>query len=115
MADLPGEARLVELEDGGVLNVVELGSQKGYPLMLLHGGPGLDHHEFRPWLDPLADMGFRLLYVDERGQGDSPRVDPASLTLQIFAHDIDRLARAMELGAYGVLGQIGRASCRERV
>jgi proline iminopeptidase len=104
MADLPGEARLVELEDGGVLNVVELGSQKGYPLMLLHGGPGLDHHEFRPWLDPLADMGFRLLYVDERGQGDSPRVDPASLTLQIFAHDIDRLARAMELGAYGVLG-----------
>jgi len=79
MADLPGEARLVELEDGGVLNVVELGSQKGYPLMLLHGGPGLDHHEFRPWLDPLADMGFRLLYVDERGQGDSPRVDPASL------------------------------------
>src|SRR5689334_1993520 len=104
MADLPGEARLVELEDGGVLNVVELGSQKGYPLMLLHGGPGLDHHEFRPWLDPLADMGVRLLYVDERGQGDSPRVDPASLTLQIFAHDIDRLAQALELGEYGVLG-----------
>jgi proline iminopeptidase len=104
MADLPGEARLVELEDGGVLNVVELGSQKAYPLMLLHGGPGLDHHEFRPWLDPLADMGFRLLYVDERGQGGSPRVDPASLTLQIFAHDIDRLARAMGLETYGVLG-----------
>jgi pimeloyl-ACP methyl ester carboxylesterase len=49
-------------------------------------------------------MGFRLLYVDERGQGDSPRVDPASLTLQIFAHDIDRLARAMDLEAYAVLG-----------
>ena len=94
----------MELEDGGVLNVVEVGSQSGYPLMLLHGGPGLDHHEFRPWLDPLADMGFRLLYVDERGQGASPRVDPASLTMQVFAHDIDRLARALDLGAYGVLG-----------
>ena len=35
MADLPGDARLVELEDGGVLNVVELGSPKSYPLMLL--------------------------------------------------------------------------------
>ena len=104
MADLPGDARLVELEDGGVLNVVELGSPKAYPLMLLHGGPGLDHHEFRPWLDPLADMGFRLFYVDERGQGGSPRVDPASLTLQVFAHDIDRLARALGIEAFGVLG-----------
>ena len=37
MADLPGDARLVELEDGGVLNVVELGSPKAYPLM------GRDH------------------------------------------------------------------------
>ena len=25
--------------------------------MLLHGGPGLDHHEFRPWLDPLGGHG----------------------------------------------------------
>jgi proline-specific peptidase len=104
MADPPGEAHLVELEDGGVLNVVEVGSKGGYPLMLLHGGPGLDHHEFRPWLDPLGDMGFRLVYVDERGQGASPRVDPASLTLQVFSHDIDRLARALDLDAYGVLG-----------
>jgi proline iminopeptidase len=104
MAEHAGDAKLVELEDGGVLNVVEVGSKNGYPLMLLHGGPGLDHHEFRPWLDPLADMGFRLLYVDERGQGASPRVDPASLTMQVFAHDIDRLARALDLSAYGVLG-----------
>jgi proline iminopeptidase len=95
-------AHLVELEDGGVLNVVELGT--GYPLMLLHGGPGLDHHEFRPWLDPLAEQGFRLIYVDERGQGGSPRVDPTTLSIQVFAHDIDRLARALELDSYAVLG-----------
>ena len=93
---------LVELEDGGVLSVVELGT--GYPLMLLHGGPGLDHHEFRPWLDPLAGYGFRLIYVDERGQGESPRVDPSTLSIQVFAQDIDRLARAMGLDKYAVLG-----------
>ena len=95
-------AHLVELEDGGALNVVELGT--GYPLMLLHGGPGLDHHEFRPWMDPLADQGFRLIYVDERGQGASPRVDPSTLSIQVFAQDIDRLARAMNLDEYAVLG-----------
>ena len=31
------DQRLVELDDGGVLNVVELGS--GHPLVLLHGVP----------------------------------------------------------------------------
>jgi proline-specific peptidase len=95
-------AHLVELEDGGALNVVELGT--GYPLMLLHGGPGLDHHYFRPWLDPLAEQGFRVIYVDERGQGGSPRVDPATLSIQVFAQDIDRLARAMQLDQYAVMG-----------
>ncbi len=95
-------AHLVELEDGGALSVVELGT--GYPLMLLHGGPGLDHHYFRPWLDPLAEQGFRVIYVDERGQGGSPRVDPATLSIQVFAQDIDRLARAMQLDQYAVMG-----------
>ena len=93
MADASG--RLVELEDGVSINVVEVGS--GHPLILLHGGPGLDHHELHPWLDPLAGAGFRLIYVDMRGQGASERVDPSTLTIQVFAQDVDRLARALDL------------------
>jgi proline-specific peptidase len=96
------DPKLVELEDGGVLNVVELGT--GHPLILLHGGPGLDHQEFRPWLDPLAEQGFRLIFVDQRGQGASPRVDPHTLSVSEFARDIDRLARALDLDDYAVLG-----------
>jgi proline iminopeptidase len=99
MAD---DGRLVALDDGGELHVVEHGS--GYPLVLLHGGPGMDHHEFRPWLDPLGDMGLRLIYVDQRGQGGSPRVDPAGLSIRVFAQDIDRLAAALDLAEYAVLG-----------
>ena len=99
---MASDGRLVSLEDGGELFIAEHGS--GYPLMLLHGGPGLDHHEFRPWLDPLGDMGLRLIYVDERGQGQSPRVDPATLSVRGFAQDIDRLAEALELTEYAVLG-----------
>ena len=96
------EGRVVSLDDGGELFIVEHGS--GYPVMLLHGGPGLDHHELKPWLDPLGDMGLRLIYVDERGQGQSPRVDPATLSVRSFAQDIDRLAAALELTEYAVLG-----------
>jgi proline iminopeptidase len=91
----------VTLSDGVSLFVEELGD--GPPLIVLHGGPGLDHSMFRPYLDPLADE-FRLLYVDERGQGRSERVDPSTLSLDVFAHDVDLLAEALELERFALLG-----------
>lgn len=92
---------LVTLPDGYGMFVEQHGD--GFPLILLHGGPGLDHTTFRPWLDPLGDE-FRLLYVDERGQGRSDRVDPATLTLSVWARDVDQLAEALELDRFAVLG-----------
>src|SRR5437016_8595905 len=80
----------VRLPDGDEMFVEEVGS--GFPLIVLHGGPGLDHTMFRPWLDPLGDE-LRLLYVDERGQGRSVRVDPATLSLEVFSRDVDLLSR----------------------
>src|SRR2546423_11327506 len=43
----------VELSDGVRLNIEELG--EGLPLIVLHGGPGLDHAMFRPYLDPRSE------------------------------------------------------------
>jgi proline iminopeptidase len=91
----------VRLADGVSLFVEELGD--GFPLVVLHGGPGFDHSMFRPWLDPLADE-FRVLYVDERGQGRSDRVDAAMLTLEVFARDVDLLAEALRLDGFALLG-----------
>jgi proline iminopeptidase len=91
----------VRLSDGVSLFVEGLGD--GFPLFVLHGGPGFDHSMFRPWLDPLADE-FRVLYVDERGQGRSDRVDPATLTLEVFARDVDLLAEALGLDGFALLG-----------
>ena len=51
--------------------VVERGPADGLPLIVLHGGPGLDHHEFADYLDPVCDNGVRLLLVDQRAQGRS--------------------------------------------
>jgi len=92
---------LVTLPDGYNLNVEELGS--GFPLIVLHGGPGVDHQMFRPYLDPLA-VEYRLLYVDERGQGRSERVDPATLSLDRFARDVELLAQALRLDRFALLG-----------
>jgi proline iminopeptidase len=91
----------VRLADGVGLFVHEVGD--GFPVILSHGGPGLDHTHMSPWLDGLGDE-FRLLYVDGRGQGRSERVDPKTLTLDVFAADFDLLADALGLERYALLG-----------
>jgi proline iminopeptidase len=83
------------------LHVVERGD--GYPLLVLHGGPGLDHHEFADYLDPLADA-HRLILVDQRAQGRSDPADKATWSLRQMAADVVSLARALDLPDYAVLG-----------
>ena len=100
--DPNGAAVNVRLSDGYQLFVEDLDGD-GLPLIVLHGGPGLDHTHLRPWLDPLGD-GFRVIYVDERGQGRSERVDPTTLSLEVFARDVDLLAEALELHRFALLG-----------
>jgi proline iminopeptidase len=93
----------VTLADGYRLFVVEVGGGDGVPVIVLHGGPGLDHTHLRPWLDPLGNER-RLLYVDERGQGRSERVDCDTLSLEVFARDVDLLADALGLERFALLG-----------
>lgn len=97
----PSTGRYVAIGDTR-LWVLELG--EGHPLVLLHGGPGLDHTQFRPWMDPLAER-FRLIYVDQRSQGRSDLAEERSWTLRQMSDDVSALAEAMELERYAVLGQ----------
>jgi len=97
---LQSKEQLVDIGDTRLF-VVERGS--GYPIIILHGGPGLDHHMFGDYLDPLCDQ-FRLILVDQRAQGCSDMCDKATWTLSQMAKDITLLADAMELKKYAVLG-----------
>jgi proline iminopeptidase len=97
----PAEGRYVDVGDTR-LWVLELG--RGHPIVLLHGGPGLDHTQFRPWLDPLAER-FRLVYVDQRSQGRSDPADLHAWSLRRLAEDVSALADALGLRSYAVLGQ----------
>jgi proline iminopeptidase len=94
------DGRLVSVGDTR-LNVVERGT--GYPLIVLHGGPGLDHRMFGDYLDALTDE-FRLLLVDQRAQGRSERPPESTWTLEQMGADVDALAHSLELDGYAVLG-----------
>lgn len=94
------EGRFVDIGDVR-LYVVERG--QGYPLLVLHGGPGLDHHSFGDYLDPLGE-DFRLVLVDQRANGRSDRGAPQTWTLPQMAADVSALSSAMDLDTYAVLG-----------
>ncbi len=90
----------VDIEDTR-LYVVERG--EGYPLLVFHGGPGLDHHMFGDYLDALAD-DYRLVLVDQRSNGRSDRAPEETWTLEQMAADVSSLARALDLELYATLG-----------
>jgi len=94
------DGELVRIDDTALF-VVERGA--GYPVIVLHGGPGLDHHEFADYLDPLTDE-FRLLMVDQRANGRSERPPESTWTLERMAQDVIMLARTLGLDRYAVLG-----------
>ncbi len=94
------KGRLIDIGDTD-LYVVERG--EGYPLIILHGGPGLDHHMFGDYLDALTD-GYRLILVDQRANGRSGRPPEDTWTLEQNAKDVGLLAKVMGLDKYAVLG-----------
>jgi proline iminopeptidase len=76
---------------------------RGYPLLVLHGGPGLDHHMFGDYLDPLGE-GLRLIFVDQRSQGRSDPAPPETWSIGQMAADVGALAEALQLDRFAVLG-----------
>ena len=81
---------LIQLEDTR-LWVSRSGT--GPPMLCLHGGLGLDHTYFRPWLDPLAEH-VELVYYDHRGNGRSDRPEDWSrIDHEVWVDDIERLRR----------------------
>src|SRR5215470_14234191 len=96
------EGRLVDVADTRLF-VAERGAPEAFPLIVLHGGPGLDHHMFGDYLDPITASGrYRLLLVDERAQGRSDRsAPPGTWTIERMAADVTDLAHALSLSSYG--------------
>jgi proline iminopeptidase len=75
---------------------------QGYPLLLMHGGPGLDYTTLLP-LRPLADQ-FTLIFYDHRCNGRSDGADVSSMTWENLAADADALRCKLGFDKWVVLG-----------
>ena len=76
----------------------------GIPLVIVHGGPGLDHSYLLPQMAQLADR-YELIFFDQRGCGrSSVRVDSAAMTIDALVEDIDRVRDAYNLNTMNLMG-----------
>lgn len=72
-------------------------------IVALHGGPGIDHSQFVPWLTPIADVA-QLILVDHRGNGRSSRPLVETRTLINMVDDLEAMRQALGLGRIIVFG-----------
>jgi proline iminopeptidase len=77
---------------------------RGVPILVMHGGPGVDHSYFRPYLDALGNVA-ELIYYDHRGGGRSGgQQEVGHITLEHWAQDAEALRQALRLDRVVVLG-----------
>jgi len=74
----------------------------GYPLVLMHGGPGADHWSLSTFRR-LADQ-FTLVFYDHRCNGRSDGPPVSSMTWENLTADADALRERLGFDSWAVLG-----------
>jgi proline iminopeptidase len=87
--------------NGVDLFVKSIGS--GPPLIVIHGGPGLNHDYFLPHLLTLS-KNHRLIFYDQRACGQSSaKLDSAQVTMSWLINDIEGIRTTLGLGKITVM------------
>ncbi|CAG0998876.1 proline iminopeptidase [Anaerolineae bacterium] len=85
----------------GISLFVEVVGQ-GYPVLLMHGGPGVDHTTLLS-LRPCADE-FTLIFYDHRCNGRSEGAAVSTMTWENLTADADALRETLGFEKWAVLG-----------
>ena len=76
---------------------------KGEPILVVHGGPGMDHSYFLPHLDELADS-YQLIYFDQRAAGKSSfDLDSSQMSMEIMVEDMEAIRQHFALDKVNIL------------
>lgn len=77
---------------------------QGKPLVVVHGGPGLDHGYLLPGMQRLA-VDHQVIFYDQRGSGKSlMHVSHKTLSTEVFVEDLEKIRQSLDLDKIIVLG-----------
>ena len=79
---------------------IEFGS--GSPILILHGGPGLDH-KYMLGLKRLSKY-YRLIFIDQRGNGKSKISNYDTLRFEYLTSDIENVRKYLKIDRWIVVG-----------
>lgn len=87
-----------------ILGQYEARSGMGSPILVVHGGPGMDHTYLLPGMTGLSWTHPLILY-DQRGSGRTEGVvDSSTVSFDRFLDDIDVIRDSLRLGKMVLLG-----------
>ena len=104
-----------EVINGATLHFRVRGADKANPyLVLLHGGPGFSSHMFYAW-GPSLEKSLNVVYLDQRGSGQSARLKVANVmdpqpaeikdyTIANLVQDIEGVRQFLKVDRWYVLG-----------
>lgn len=74
----------------------------GEPLLVIHGGPGLNHSYFIPFLQGL-EKNLKVIYYDQRACGRSLTPAADSITMKFLVDDIEAIRKEMNIDKLNIL------------
>lgn len=76
---------------------------QGEPILIIHGGPGLNHQYLLDGFMPLA-QDHQLIFYDQRGCGlSSKNLDSTTVSLDLFIEDIESLRKEFNIEKLNLL------------
>lgn len=95
-------ARAAQIRHDAVINGIRLTywtsrpiTPTDVPVVFLHGGPGYNSYSFRMTAGQALDARYPMVYLDERGSGESERPWRGDYTLSTQMEDIEGLRRQL--------------------
>jgi pimeloyl-ACP methyl ester carboxylesterase len=96
----PATEGFVNSADGTKIFYTKVGT--GVPVVVLHGGPGLDHNYLVEPLKATMGSGIQLIFFDQRGTGFSEgsfrQINSSFINKTKFLEDLDAIRTGLNLG-----------------
>ncbi len=75
---------------------------EGEPVLIIHGGPGLNHNYFLPHLESLSKK-YQLIFYDQRSAGQSELSVKAQMSVKQFTDDIEAIRKEFNIDKLNIL------------